>query len=183
MVQVRVQGLAVVAQEVAPVVLLREEAGLRRWLAITIGAPEAQELAAAQERTASPRPGTVELILDVILALGQRVVQIEVTELRDSIFHADLVLDDGVRVSARPSDAIAVGLRANAPIEVAEAVLEEAAVDVTVANADEAAEVLGGGLTGDPLDGPPETSEDQIRQFRDLLDEVSPDDFRDPGSS
>ncbi|SEP50870.1 bifunctional nuclease family protein [Amycolatopsis saalfeldensis] len=181
MVQVRVQGLAVVAQEVAPVVLLREEAGLRRWLAITIGAPEAQELAAAQERTASPRPGTVELILDVISALGQRVVQIEVTELRDSIFHADLVLDDGVRVSARPSDAIAVGLRASAPIEVAEAVLEEAAVDVTVANADEAAEVLGS-LPGDPLDGPPETSEDQIRQFRDLLDEVSPDDFRDPGT-
>jgi hypothetical protein len=181
MVQVRVQGLAVVAQEVAPVVLLREEAGLRRWLAITIGAPEAQELAAAQERTASPRPGTVELILDVISALGQRVVQIEVTELRDSIFHADLVLDDGVRVSARPSDAIAVGLRANAPIEVAEAVLEEAAVDVTVANADEAADVLGG-QPGDPLDGPPETSEDQIRQFRDLLDEVSPDDFRDPGT-
>ncbi|WP_328610429.1 bifunctional nuclease family protein [Amycolatopsis sp. NBC_00345] len=183
MVQVRVQGLAVVAQEVAPVVLLREEAGLRRWLAITIGAPEAQELAAAQERTASPRPGTVELILDVVSALGQRVVQIEVTELRDSIFHADLVLDDGVRVSARPSDAIAVGLRANAPIEVAEAVLEEAAVDVTVANADEAADVLGAGLAADPLDGPPETSEDQIRQFRDLLDEVSPDDFRDPGPS
>ncbi|QRP49317.1 bifunctional nuclease family protein [Amycolatopsis sp. FDAARGOS 1241] len=173
MVQVRVQGLAVVAQEVAPVVLLREETGLRRWLAITIGAPEAQELAAAQEQVVSARPGTVELILEVLSAFGQHVERVEVTELRDSIFHADLVLSDGVRVSARPSDAIAVGLRAHAPIEVAEDVLAEAAVDVTVAGGDDPAEALGG--------DPAESSEDQIRQFRDLLDEVSPDDFRDPG--
>lgn len=173
MVQVRVQGLAVVAQEVAPVVLLREETGQRRWLAITIGAPEAQELAAAQEQVTSARPGTVELILEVVSAFGRQVTSVEVTELRDSIFHADLVLSDGVRVSARPSDAIAVGLRAHAPIDVAEAVLAEAAVDVTVAGGEDPAEALG----GEPGVG----TEDEIRQFRDLLDEVSPDDFRDPG--
>ncbi|WP_326836165.1 bifunctional nuclease family protein [Amycolatopsis rhabdoformis] len=175
MVQVRVQGLAVVAQEVAPVVLLREETGQRRWLAITIGAPEAQELAAAQEQVTSTRPGTVELILEVVTAFGRQVTGVEVTELRDSIFHADLVLSDGVRVSARPSDAIAVGLRAHAPIEVAEEVLAEAAVDVTVAGGEDPAEALG----GDPAEG----AEDEIRQFRDLLDEVSPDDFRDPGTA
>ncbi|MGW4485298.1 bifunctional nuclease family protein [Amycolatopsis sp. NPDC004368] len=175
MVQVRVQGLAVVAQEVAPVVLLREETGQRRWLAITIGAPEAQELAAAQEQVTSARPGTVELILEVVSAFGRHVTSVEVTELRDSIFHADLVLSDGVRVSARPSDAIAVGLRAHAPIDVAEAVLAEAAVDVTVAGGEDPAEALGG--------EPGEGTEDEIRQFRDLLDEVSPDDFRDPGTA
>ncbi|HWD04351.1 MAG TPA: bifunctional nuclease family protein [Amycolatopsis sp.] len=174
MVQVRVQGLAVVAQEAAPVVLLREETGTRRWLAITIGAPEAQELAAAQEQVVSARPGTVELILEVLSTFGQHVERVEVTELRDSIFHADLVLADGLRVSARPSDAIAVGLRAHAPIEVAEDVLAEAAVDVTVAGGEEQTETLGeeGAI-----------SEDQIQQFRDLLDEVSPDDFRDPGTT
>ncbi|RJQ87839.1 bifunctional nuclease family protein [Amycolatopsis panacis] len=171
MVAVRVQGLAVVAQDVAPVVLLREESGTRRWLAITIGAPEAQELAAAQEHVVSARPGTVELIIDVLGALGQRVVRVEITQLRDSVFHADLVLADGVRVSARPSDAIAIGLRTEAPLEVAEAVLEEAAVDVTVAAGDE--------LPSEP-DGEPD--EEQIRRFRDLLDEMSPEDFRDPGT-
>ncbi|MFF0146153.1 bifunctional nuclease family protein [Amycolatopsis sulphurea] len=171
MVAVRVQGLAVVAQDVAPVVLLREESGSRRWLAITIGAPEAQELAAAQEHVVSARPGTVELIIDVLGALGQRVVRVEITQLRDSVFHADLVLADGLRVSARPSDAIAIGLRTEAPLEVAEAVLEEAAVDVTVAAGDE--------LPREP-DGEPD--EEQIRRFRDLLDEMSPEDFRDPGT-
>ncbi|MFD2488903.1 bifunctional nuclease family protein [Amycolatopsis jiangsuensis] len=171
MVAVRVQGLAVVAQEVAPVVLLREETGSRRWLAITIGAPEAQELAAAQEHVVSARPGTVELIIDVLGALGQQVERVEITQLEDSIFHADLVLGDGVRVSARPSDAIAIGLRTQVPLEVAEAVLDEAAVDVTVA----AGEEMPGGESGEP-------SEDEIRRFRDLLDEVSPEDFRDPGT-
>ncbi|MGW7536577.1 bifunctional nuclease family protein [Amycolatopsis sp. NPDC054798] len=179
MVQVRVQGLAVVAQESAPVVLLREESGSRRWLAITIGAPEAQELAAAQEHVVSARPGTVELIIEVLAALGQRVERIEITQLLDSIFHADLVLSGGVRVSARPSDAIAIGLRTHAPLEVAEAVLDEAAVDVTVAAGDEAS--LGSALdAAADLEEPAEAAEDEIRRFRDLLDDVSPEDFRDP---
>jgi len=167
MVQVRVQGLAVVARESAPVVLLREETGSRRWLAITVGAPEAQELAAAQENVVSARPGTVELIIEVLAALGRRVERVEITQLLDHIFHADLVLSDGVRVSARPSDAIAIGLRTQAPLDVAEAVLDEAAVDVTVAEESSPGE-----------DGPPD--EDEIRRFRDLLDDVSPEDFRDP---
>ncbi|WP_344865202.1 bifunctional nuclease family protein [Amycolatopsis ultiminotia] len=171
MVQVRVQGLAVVAREAAPVVLLREESGARRWLAITIGAPEAQELAAAQENVVSARPGTVELIIDVLTALEQQVVRVEITKLRESVFHADLVLTGDLRVSARPSDAIAIGLRSRVPLEVAEAVLDEAAVDVTVAAGDESM------LEGEPG----ESNEEEIQRFRDLLDEVSPEDFIDPG--
>jgi bifunctional DNase/RNase len=178
----RVQGLAGVARESAPVVLLREEAGTRRWLAITIGAPEAQELAAAQEHVVSARPGTVELIIEVLAALGRSVEQVEITRLLDSIFHADLVLSGGVRVSARPSDAIAIGLRTGAPLEVAEAVLDEAAVDVTVAAGEESAlsdPELGGAMLGAESESA-ELAEDEIQRFRDLLDDVSPEDFRDP---
>jgi bifunctional DNase/RNase len=172
MVPIEVQGLAVTTTDSAPVVLLREMARPRRWLAITIGTPEARELLAAQTDVTTARPGTIELLGHIIAAFGNRLAAVEVMLLTDGIFHADLVFDDGRRVSARPSDALALALRGKVQISVAPAVLEEAAVEVTVMDGDVRDETTAAVDT-----------ELEIEQFRAELDEVAPEDFRDPDPS
>ncbi|AIG77644.1 Hypothetical protein AJAP_23975 [Amycolatopsis japonica] len=171
MISMDVEGMAVLAPEAAPVMLLREREGERRWLAITIGGPEASAVALAQERI-RPRPGTIELIGQVVESFGHRVTGVQVTALRDGIFFADLVLDSGIRVSARPSDAVAIGLRAGVGIEVADAVLEVASVRVEIVGAGPDAE-----LPSVPSD--PVAQEREVEEFRAALDKIAPEDFGD----
>src|SRR4028118_582327 len=102
----------------APVVLLREQEGERRVLPIYIDSPEAKAIALGQEERAMPRPMTHDLLRDVITALGATVVRVTITELREGTFYAEVDLAVGGRsqvVSSRPSDAIALAVRANAP--------------------------------------------------------------------
>src|SRR5947209_8009543 len=110
----------------APVVLLREQQGERRVLPINIGPEEARAIALALEGVSTPRPMTHDLLRDVLNAVDVRVVSITVTELRESTFFAELeLLVDGrtVKVSSRPSDAVALAVRVDAPIFASEAVL------------------------------------------------------------
>lgn len=163
---VEVVGMAVPVPGEAPLMLLREPAGARRWLAIMIGYGEAEALVRAREQIAQARPGTIELLGDVLSAFGQEVVAVELTEVRNGIFYADLVLASGTRVSARPSDAVALGLRQGAPISVAEEVLDVASVQLEVEDdTDE-------GPAGDALD-----TEAEVARFRAELDGLRPEDF------
>ncbi|HEY3478051.1 MAG TPA: bifunctional nuclease domain-containing protein, partial [Streptomyces sp.] len=95
---IEVVGMAVPVPGEAPLMLLREPDGARRWLAIMIGYGEAEALVRAREQIAQPRPGTIELLGDVLAAFGQGVAAVELTEVRDGIFYADLVLASGTRV-------------------------------------------------------------------------------------
>ena len=146
----------------APVVLLREQEGARRVLPIYIDSPEAKAIALGQEERAMPRPMTHDLLRDVITALGATVVRITITELRDGTFYAEVDLSVGGRsqvVSSRPSDAIALAVRAKAPIFASAAVLDEAGA---IPEAEEE----------------PEAEEDEIiDEFRDFIDQVNPEDF------
>jgi hypothetical protein len=145
----------------APVVLLREQTG-ERVLPIYIGPEEAQAIVRALEGVVPPRPMTHDLLRDTVQALGADVVRITVTELRDRTFYAELELRiDGrtVRVSSRPSDAIALAVRVHAPIFAAEGVLDEAAAPPE----EEPAEI--------------EEQEEIVDQFRDFIDTVNPEDF------
>jgi len=93
-----------------PIVLLRESHG-KRFLAIWIGAMEATAIAYALEGVNTPRPFTHDLLRITTEVLGGQVTRVTVTELRDSVYYADLVLSrDGeeIHVSSRPSDAIAL---------------------------------------------------------------------------
>jgi bifunctional DNase/RNase len=146
-----------------PVMLLRETVGEQRWLPISIGTPEANALVAAHQRIQHPRPNTIELIGHVIDAFGRRVQRVEVTALHEGVFISDLVLNDGVRISARPSDAVALGIRAGAPVEVDEAVLDVAAVEIE--------------MSGD-IDREHDM-EQEIASFRARLDEATAEDFDD----
>jgi bifunctional DNase/RNase len=105
-----------------PVVVLEEEEG-SRWLPIWIGSAEARSIALEIESLRSPRPNTHDLARDLIHQLDAKVARVVVTELRDGTYYAILHLSrDGhiVAVDARPSDAIAIALRAQAPIFVRE---------------------------------------------------------------
>jgi hypothetical protein len=101
-----------------PVVLLREQGGARS-LPIWIGLAEARSIASKLERVEPPRPNTHDLAKRLIEGLEGSVRRIVVTELRDGVYYARIDLEhDGhtVAVDARPSDAIAIGLRLGAPL-------------------------------------------------------------------
>jgi len=139
-----------------PIVLLHERGG-ERYLPIWIGAAEATAIAYAQQGVVPPRPMTHDLLKNVIEALGHELVEIRIVALKDSIFHATLVFDEGIEVSARSSDAIALALRTGSSILVEDSLLDEAGVAI-------AAE-----------------EDDEVERFREFLDNVSAEDFDSPG--
>jgi bifunctional DNase/RNase len=139
-----------------PIVLLRERGG-DRYLPIWVGSPEASAIAFAQQGVVPPRPLTHDLLKDVIEALGRNLVEVRITEIRDSVFYAELAFDGGLVVSSRSSDAIALALRVGCRIVGAEAVLEAGGVAV------------------------PDENEDEVEKFREFLDQISPEDFEESG--
>ena len=104
-------GIRVETPSNNPIVLLREREG-HRYLPVWIGAAEASAIAFAQQGLVPPRPQTHDLLLDVVTALGRTVEEVRITEYRDNIFYAELVLDGGTTVGSRTSDAVALALRA-----------------------------------------------------------------------
>ncbi len=163
MVEMELLGVRLELPANAPVVLLREQSGERRVLPIYIDSPEAKAIALALEGRELARPMTHDLLRDVVIALGATVVRVTVTELLEGTFYAEIVLDVGGRtqlVSSRPSDAIALAVRVEAPIFASPAVLDEAATAPEVTEAtDEAA------------------ADEIIDEFRDFIDQVNPEDF------
>ncbi len=153
--EVDVIGVRVEMPSNQPIVLLRETSG-ERYLPIWIGAGEATAIAFAQQGVVPPRPLTHDLLKDVLDATGNPLTEVQITDVRDGIFYATLVLGSGVEVGARPSDSIALALRTGSRIVCSEQVLEEA------------------GLAA------PEEQEDEVEKFREFLDHVSPDDFDAP---
>ena len=150
--EVDVVGVRVEMPSNQPIVLLREVAG-ERYLPIWIGAVEATAIAFAQQGVVPPRPLTHDLMKDLIGATGNELREVRITEMRDGVFYAVLVLSSGAEVSARPSDSIALALRTGTTIYCAEDVLDEAGLAV------------------------PAEQEDEVERFREFLDHVSPEDF------
>lgn len=129
-VEMFVGGLVLDPATQAPIVVLKDESG-QVTLPIWIGIPEATSIASAIKQVAMPRPLTHDLFYELLLELGITVQRIVITELKDSTYFAELVLGQGDKVlvlDARPSDAIAMALRATAPIFVAQAVLDQARI-------------------------------------------------------
>ncbi|MCI0425724.1 MAG: bifunctional nuclease family protein [Actinobacteria bacterium] len=130
MVALEVVGVRVELPSNQPIVLLKERQG-SRYLPIWIGATEATAIATALEGVTTPRPLTHDLMRSVIDALGALAVRVVITDMRDSVFYADLALDrEGteVQVSSRPSDAIALAVRTGTPIFAVPTVLDNAGI-------------------------------------------------------
>lgn len=154
--QLDIVGVRVELPSKQPLVLLKEVDG-ERYLPIWIGAVEATAIALAQEGVTTQRPMTHDLMRDVLLALSAELTQVTITDLRDGVFYANLVFANGVEVSARPSDAIALAMRMSVPVFGDESVLAEASISVPEEQAAQ--------------------QENELEQFRKFLDEVSPEDF------
>ncbi|CCH47456.1 bifunctional nuclease family protein [Pseudodesulfovibrio piezophilus] len=127
MVKVEIFGLALDEHSKSPILVLKDESG--RALPIWIGAMEAMAISTAINEVPFPRPMTHDLLVNTISSLGGSVTRVEVTDIENGTFFAELVVampDETRRIDSRPSDAIAVAVRAECPIFVGEAVLEEA---------------------------------------------------------
>jgi hypothetical protein len=138
MIEVRVEGILLDNVNNSPVVLLRELDG-ERVLPIFIGPLEASAIAYALEKTKFPRPLTLDLMRLMVEGLQGRVRRVIITKLESETFFAEVVLEAGDRVvtiDARPSDSVGLALRCEAPIYVAEAVLEKAGQWITAQDED-----------------------------------------------
>ena len=146
-----------------PIVLLKTADG-NKFLPIWIGHPEAAAILMKLQSQAPPRPMTHDLLSDMLEQLGAQILRITVTELRENTFYAQITLQqDGgeIEIDSRPSDAIALAIRAEAPIFAADRVIEESAI-----------EFEGEEIDQDRLD-------EEVAKFRNFLDEVTPEDFAD----
>jgi uncharacterized protein len=102
-----------------------------RYLFIWIAQPEAYAIAVELQGTTSPRPLTHDLLRNVISELGAKIVSIVVSDLVDDVYYARIVLDVAgrhVEIDSRPSDAIALAVRAKTPIYVEDSILEHSGV-------------------------------------------------------
>ena len=145
----------------SPIVILKVE-DENRYLPIWIGQPEARSILMKLQNQDFSRPLTHDLAVNLVAELGGSMEKVTVTELRDSTFFAVISVEvDGrtIEVDSRPSDAIALAVRAGAEIFAADDVIEEAAVIF-----EEAME---------------ETPEDEVvDKFKDWMKNVSPEDFK-----
>lgn len=162
--EVEVVGVRIELPSNQPLVLLKEING-ERHLPIWIGAPEASAIAFVQQGIVPPRPMTHDLMVNLIHALKREVTLVRLISVEDTVFHAEIVFEDGTAVNSRASDAIAVALRIPCPIYCADEVLDEAGV--RIADAD----------PSDEGEEEQDNAEQEMRQFREFLADVEPEDF------
>ena len=155
-------GVRVELPASAPIVLLRESTERGLFLPIFVGNSEATSIALAMDKVEPPRPITHDLLTLVLEALDTELQRVVVTEIQDKTFFAELHVrgEKGTRkISCRPSDAIAVALRMDTPIYVVDDVLQQAGYHI-------------------PDDDDDDDQEEHVlAEFRDFLDDVTPDDF------
>jgi bifunctional DNase/RNase len=156
MIPVEVVGVRIEMPSNQPIVLLKEISG-SRYLPIWVGTTEATAIAFSQQGLKPQRPLTHDLLVDILNSEKIRLRSVHLTELRDGIFYSDLVLVNEAgqeqKVSSRPSDAVALAVRVEAPILATNELFEEAGISI------------------------PEQGEDEIEKFKEFLDEISPEDF------
>jgi len=141
-----------------PIVLLKTADG-NKFLPIWIGHSEAAAILMKLQGASTPRPLTHDLVTSMLAELEARVTRITVTELRDNTFYASITIQqDGseIEVDSRPSDAIALAVRAEAPIFADDRVIEESAIE---------------------FEGEEVNEEEIVDEFRKVLDQVTPDEF------
>jgi bifunctional DNase/RNase len=159
---VEVVGVRIEMPSNQPILLLKELEG-SKFLPIWVGSAEASAIAFAQQGMQPARPLTHDLISEILETTGAFLTAVHITELRDGIFYAELILrnESGPlpSLSCRPSDAIAIALRSKSNILVDLELMEGAGIEIPEAGA--------GGRAG----------ESEVEAFREFLDQINPDDF------
>lgn len=164
MVQVEVVGVRIEMPSNQPIVLLKEIEG-SRFLPIWVGAVEATAIAFAQQGLEAQRPLTHDLISNILEHVDITLTSVHITEIKDGIFYANLLLRNGQGalepLSVRPSDAIAVALRSKSNILVDGDLLDQVGIDIP----DQIASAVS------------EAGDQELEAFREFLDGINPEDF------
>jgi bifunctional DNase/RNase len=155
----RVLRLVVHARTREPVLLLGEVDG-ERCLPVFLRRPQAEVIAVGPRGDGDP-PLVQDVLLPVVEGLGRKLEGVEITDLLDGVFRAELVFDGGTRIPARPSDVLAVAVREGLPIAVADTILDEVGQPIS--------DLFPNGADAAP--------EQQLRDFQEFLQDVSPEDF------
>src|SRR5690554_5073686 len=138
-----------------PVVILTDDEE-EKYVPLVIGPAEANAIAVVLENIEVGRPLTHDLMLSTIIALGARIDRVVITDIANDVYYAEIYLIQNgkeIKMDARPSDSIALALRAGVPIYVADKVVAHSVAA--------------------------RTSEDpEMEEFRSFLEDLSPDDFR-----
>ncbi|MBK01623.1 MAG: hypothetical protein CL464_04065 [Acidimicrobiaceae bacterium] len=166
MIEMELLGVQVELPSNSPLLLLREAAGQGRVLPVVIDTPEAHAIHRGIEGIRLARPLTHDLLVKMLEDLEATIAKVVVTELRERTFFAEIEVSLAGKshtISARPSDAIALAVRTASPIYASEEVLAEAGQILEAHPADEASE-------NDP--------DELLDDFKQFLDDVSPDDFQ-----
>ncbi len=149
-IEVRIRGLMMDPSTNMPIVMLKD-VGSDSVIPIWVGIFEANAIAIEIEKMAFPRPMTHDLARNLIHHLNGRLEKVVITEIKDETFHAVLWIrqgDEPVMIDARPSDAIALAMRADCPIFVAEEVMQSARLNTTASPDGPSADQLRGWLEG-----------------------------------
>ena len=156
MIEMRVMGIALDTRTGSPIVVLHDKDN-RKALPIWIGSAEASAIIRKIEKLAVARPMTHDLVVDVVDKTGYTVDRVEINDVEEETYFATIFLtkeDEVIEIDSRPSDAIAIAMRAEAPIFVTENVLMDGAVSTDSARDEEEAE-----------------------EFKDFIQSVKPSDF------
>ena len=172
MVNMEIVGVRIEMPSNQPIVLLKEVEG-SRFLPIWVGAVEATAIAFAQQGMVAQRPLTHDLIANILEAADLTMTAVQVVQLKDGIFYAELQVrtDSGavLKISARPSDAIAIALRTKSNILADSDLLDEVGIDIP--------ERLVGNGEGGLGTGGEGGSDVELERFREFLDQINPEDF------
>lgn len=174
MIEVRVESIRVSLINQQRLVVLREEEGLR-YLPIWIGPFEAEAITTGLKGSEIPRPLTHDLLRMVVESLGGHLAHIVVSELSDETYYALVVVDRGderLEIDARPSDAIALAVRADVPIFVSEEVMD-AVGQLPSSESEEERPSL-------PDEGKGEGDADRLEVFREFIEGLDLGDLGEP---
>ena len=158
LIPMEVIGVRVEMPSNQPIVLLKEIDG-SRFLPIWVGAVEATAIAFAQQGVEPPRPLTHDLMNNLIELLDATLTAVHLTEIKDGIFYATMLLRDSkggqLNISARPSDAIALAVRSHSNILATEELLDEIGIEIPQGDGEN----------------------QEVEKFREFLDQINPEDF------
>ncbi len=156
MIEMKVMGIALDTRTGSPIVVLHDLDN-RRALPIWIGSAEASAIIRKIEKLSVTRPMTHDLIVDIVKQTGYSVDRVEINDVEKETYYATIFLTNGekeITIDSRPSDAIAVAMRADAPILVTANVLMNGAVSTDSAR-----------------------DEEEVEEFKDFIQSIKPSDF------
>lgn len=156
MIELQVGGLGFDPRNLSPIVLLRDQEEMN-FLPIWIGVFEAAAIAMEMQGVSPPRPMTHDLAKNIIEGMGGKILRVIINDIKDGTFYAVIEIEtkDGkiVKFDSRPSDAIAMAIRAHVPIYVSEVVMMQA----KLVNAEKDAE--------------------ETKKFKEFIEKLNPEDF------